>query len=731
MNISHIKNNHDILFNGKKKVSLPENNGIKKNPSNSNFLLGTLLALAALAYPGAEIKSHNQCDDAILTEQTTPSGDIPPSKVTKNFHQGSDVGNCVGVAVLKAFTQTNAGTNYLNSLVSQDNNKNFIVLLPNKKPITINKDIINKYNSVIGNDYVEAITFALYKDAGNLDDNGNMKQGKQTNPANISLNTRGTFQRLTGIEPNCSDGSLKDLIKIEQNLKEGKNLLMTTAFNDSVRNLNNYQVFSDHEFTITNVNLKNNTITLMNPWYQNESEKINLSVEDFQKYNIGINLLEMQSDGKNITFSNSDIGLKPGEINYDFYFDIINYEPIKEDYKKYFEKNDYKKGENNEFTLSFWHKFDKDGFDYYEKKPEKRLSKDEISENMKTYTLLRNEGYTPISLVKNYSMTETIPAFKNKSLKNKNTDIQNWLRENKNIITYDIQIKHYLAVQKAQEKERQKKIIEKQKAEEERNKAEKAEELRQLKIYNDSIIEKLKTEAFNFFTTEEEGYCPEVLSEYKSMYPNYKIISDSNGRKIMSGQGMFQGEREIIKFDKNGHILSDETKDSGGKIINSIKYTYPDKGKRICTHKGNYGNYTELEIYDKKGKPVAHSLYDEEKLATKTTTYTTAPNGDLITKSLKSLKIFKGEKYRLETNFEYQYEYEFNDDGSVKKELEKHIHNGRPTDITATEHCPDGTKKLYWNNELKAIQKENRTYDINGNELHTYILKNLPSKEDE
>lgn len=737
MNISYIKNTTPLNFQRKKTEQHTNTVSNPNNNSKDSVLLGALLALASLSYPTVDTKAAEEFDyNEFQTEYIQNTDDITPTRnITAKFNQGCDVGNCVGVATLHAFARSEEGLDYLNSLVSKDSNNDFVVTFPNKEPITIKKSIIDKYKAVIGNDYAEAITFALYKDAGNLDDNGNMKQGQKTHPASISLHDRATYIRLSGVEPNCSSGSLKDLKKIESSLNDGKKLLITTCFKEGVEGVTNHKAFPKHEFTLTGVDLENDEITVTNPWYHDDSYAIKMSVEDYQKYNGGMNILLMNTDNNKFSFSNPDIGTKPGEVDYDIYFDIINYKPTLEDYNKYFSQDKYKKGESNEFTLSFWSQFDEEGYDYFVDKKNKRISQTEIAENMPVYSALRKEGYTPISMVKQYMKTGKVPNFRNKELQGKREDIKNWLQEHEKYITYAVQIDHYGITQKELEEKKRAEIEAKKKAEEAAKQAAEAEKLRQIEQYNNMIVDSLKHETFNSNPVRaEKGVFPNDLAEHRKLFPEHKPVIDAKGNKIIRYRDLL-GETNILKFDKNGHILSKDTKDKNGKVVEYEKYTYSDDGSRMCEKKSRYGTCTEQEIFDGKGNLIAYNMYSEDKNVSKRTTYITAPDGKLLKASFVCKSLENSKKYFISTSFDEESKYEFNADGSVKKEFQYTMEtkNGKrqPKNIRTTEYIDSNNSKIYWNGELKVIEKNGKSYDVNGNELKSYVLSWLPSaKED-
>lgn len=736
MNIPYINNTAQLSFQGRRQKPESSTSTNPNRKTMDGLLAGALLALAVLTSPMVETKAANKEHNK---EPIEVKGNITPK-----FCQGSDVGNCVGVSILHSFARYNDGLDYLNSLVKKNDKGDFIVSFPNKKPIWISKNIISKYDAVTGNDFAEAITFALYKDAGNLDDAGNMKQGEKTNPARISLNERSTFQRLTGMEPNCCNGSLKDMQRIGEALQAGRKLLMATSFIKGVEKVSNNRLFDGHEFTIADVDIKNNKVVITNPWYDDESKIIKISIDDFQKYNSGMNILEMKTDGGKISFAEPGIGTKPGEVDYDVYFDIINYKPDAADFEEYFSQPQYKKGESNEFTTSFWYDFDKSGYEYYDKKESKRLSDSEIAEHMPTYSMLRKEGYTPISLVKQYMKNGTVPEFKNKKLQGQTEGIQNWLEEHSQYITYDIQNKHYKniqaqkraeldAIKKAQEDS----IKAELRKQEDSIKIAKAEELRKLELRNQAVIENLKNQTFNSRPDScEKGVFPNDLATYKEIYTGYKILPDNKGNKILKvPSGWRNDELLTLKFDKNNRILSKICTNTAGKTLDSEIYKYSDDGSRMIYKKGPFGDYTEQEVFDSKGNLTATNIYYEKDNASKRINYTMSPSGRLLRKSEIHQEIVKHQEYGLYTTWDSEYDYEFSPDGEVKKEIEYIMDTkaGKRAvrDKRTREYCDDGSVKDYWNDELKAVEINHDIYDVNGNKITgSYILKDLPSKQE-
>ncbi len=734
MYISNVKKITPIMFNGKNHAPDSNKNTTAPNKKES-LLVGALMALATLSSPTVETKANNFDYDDFLIEYAQNSDSIAPARnITAKFRQGSDVGNCVGVATLKAFAQYEEGLEYLNSIVEKDKNNNFIVSFPKKNPITINKNIINRYEAVIGNDYAEAITFALYKDAGHLAPDGSMKRGKCTNPAMISLNERGTFERLTALEPNCSNGNIDDLTKIDKSLSSGHKLLITTSFKDGVQYVSNYKAFANHAFNVVDVDIKNNKVTLENPWYENKSEQFNMSIQDFQKYNNGMNILEMRTGKNKIAFINCDIGAKPGELIYDDYFDIINYHPTDNDYNNYFNKKEYKQGERNEFTLFFWSEFDPKGYEYCENN-KFRIPTDEIPKRMPVYTLLKKEGYTPISLVKQYVKTKKVPKFNNPELQKKQDDIQKWLELNESIITYDIQVKHH--EQKLKEKEANEKAEQERIRQAELEAQRQAEEarLQAIKLHNDTLINNLKKENYGDVIGEKDGIFPDDFKEYMMMFPGTKYITDKYGNKFVKYNSL---NKCVTKYDKKGHIISEEHKDSNGKTVFYRKYTYLANGIRKCYLKDNTyddENIT-LETFNNQGKCIRYSYYNLKNDVSRVYTYTISPKGE----RLKNTDMFKSinknkEKYDIKYGIQTEYRYEFNEDGTVKREYGDYIsYNSGEREVVGTkmiEYIDEHNSKIYWNGKLKIICRDNKEYDINGNLLSSYCLQNLPSPPEE
>ncbi|MCM1265275.1 MAG: hypothetical protein NC200_03665, partial [Candidatus Gastranaerophilales bacterium] len=313
-------------------------------------------------------------------------------------------------------------------------------------------------------------------------------------------------------------------------------------------------------------------------------------------------------------------------------------------------------------------------------------------------------------------------------------DIKNRLDEHLNLITYEIQINHYVQTQKEIEAKRNAENAEIKHKIEEKKKAAEAEELHKIELANKAVVDSLIAETFNIDSIKtENAIFPNDFAQMKEIYSPAQIKTDAQGNKIIINKSPYSNEISTIKFNKNGHIIS-EKRTSNGKTISSTTYEYFKNGSRISTLTNQYGTSIEQEVFNNKGELIAYNYYNPDKKFSRMITYTPSPNGDRLYKTRITKGISDEKIYSIQTTFDEKFEYEFNDDGSIKNEYRYIMANddgertidGKET----TEHCNDGSEKIYWNDELKATRINGTTYDINGKELKSYILKNLPSKKD-
>lgn len=631
-----------VLFNLLQDPSISDNVVQSKK---EGLLIGEQMTRGVSSDPSLDACTDTFVSNEALAEDPANSPN-PQRNINFQFTQGSDVGNCVGVSNLQSFAQYEDGLEYINSIVRKDENNNYVVSFPNKEPITIDRSIIERYDAVRGNDYIEAITFALYKDAGNLDDNGNLKRADTSDIGKIALSPAGTFKRLTGIEPNFSSGEYNDLVQIDDAIKSGKKLIMQTGFKDGVQSVTNGRVFPKHAFTLLSVDTKNNVVQLANPWYDSSDEIISMSIEDFQKYTNGINFVEMKTDDGKISFSNPDIAVNPDTS------EITDYKPTDKEYSTYWNIN----CDDAWFNEHFWESLDKNGYDAFVNNGRK-LSP-EVQEEMPIYSALKKEGFSPSALVKQYIETQTIPEFKDEMLQEKSDDIKNWIIENYQEITYSIQVGHYHEQQALKDARINAEI-------EARRETAEIENQRAIENHNNTVMSQLETGTFASVPDRAgTGVFPNDFENMKKDFYNPKITTDTKGNKYIR---LFDGiDTTVYKFNPQGQIIS-QSVTRNGKSVTSTEYTYQDNGVRMAETKGKYGTFTQQEVYDENGNLIARNSYDHNKNKSTQITYIISPAGEVLQKSLINRTLSdSSERYSINT-VKTEFEYEFNEDGSVKQ----------------------------------------------------------------
>lgn len=357
------------------------------------------------------------------TPTTSTTSTTSTTTIPRGFHQGPELGNCTGVAIMQAFAAYPEGREYLASLISYDEAlEAYIVQFPNRPKTTIPKAIVDRYDSLEGSDEIEAIIFALYKDLGYIDNDGNMHRGNQRDPGRIELYPATSLSQLTGLlEPSRSNASNEALEKIEAMMLSGRKLIMVAGKSTFTEN---------HMYSIVRIDSATQEITVANPWYNNENdaETVTMSFEKFQSdYPNGIYLVEMtKNEAGKIIFLNPD-DIVTGNKKMAETTNPEEYIPTENDYRQYFKK------------------LNSDNVVYYTPE-ETNLSGEDLDKIANKVTDALKKMYktqrNPINQVLLGYLTSNPPKIPNLNDKNLQPVLEWWLDNYKKIIDYEIQVEH-------------------------------------------------------------------------------------------------------------------------------------------------------------------------------------------------------------------------------------------------------------------------------------------------
>ena len=735
----NIQNNGSIVFSGTQETSENSELNPSFNASDSDLTVEQQQNVGS----NAEV-------ERISNLRTMSEEQVQNTRNIRNNYKQGEFGNCVGVAIFQAFTRLELGEEYLNQLVSYDaNSRTYSVklytynnALPDgtEKIITIPESVIKNNKVIDGNDYVEALCCAMYKDAGNLDDAGNFKQGDETNRAEISMHERASFYRLTGLESNCSHGSNEDLKALASAIESGRTMLLTTAFRNDIRQACP-NIVVEHAYSVVDIDIENDKIVLKNPWYEDVNQTVTMSIKDFQKYNTGINIIEMSKNNETgkFEFSNpDDIGVKPGELDYGDYFKIIAYEPTMQDYLNYMNNKEHRADDLS--SLSFWATFDPDGYEKYTKDNKTgkvRISQESMQNDLPISYELDVENKSPLSLIKYYLKNNKLPYFNSPKLRELSAQIEEWVKSEIENTKYSIQIDHFYA-EKAAEEERLRAEEERLRLENKaRERAEAVARQKEIQARKENAIVSFHTDVFS---TRPEGFTksvvPSEIAEYKKMYSSYQGYSYNPETRTLTTSNIWGG-KDILKFDAKGRVLSYQEKGTDGKVVSQKKYKYFPDGTRMIEDK--YGK--TLEVYDEKGVLV-QSVYapnssdeNKEEYNASVTTYSVSPddpNTSITSTTFRKLTFDKEGSPKVTYSKSVEEMTKNSEDNVVRHKIIRYsIRDDKEylDNSILFEDFSDNASAEYYNDKFIGIRYKGQFYDVEGKARSGFTYDYLPTNE--